>query len=277
MKKYIIVLPALVPVLCFGDVYLYTYDSNLNPVSRAVSVSTLGYDKTSQEYTNQVFSIYFNNFNGYYYGRRGFMGPSWTVTSPTNGPSHTIDFQILVSSRTYASPLWFPRIATLYTTAESLYQSGYRSSGLQVIDETSTTHYVNFNFSLIVSDILSSTNNTYQSIVLSALNNIYSSLSGINTSIQNINIDLGQFQNDYQNVNWDSLNFISFVDSVESLGYIDSASANYYKNNYNSISGDSQIGYARNISSMLNNFMSIANLRITRNRIIVIFIIIGRS
>lgn len=228
-KHYIFYLLLFVPVFARASVFLYTYDNSNNAVGREIPITNKGYGLDSIDYSNEVFSIYFNNFNGYYHTRRGFLGPIETVDMPTNGPSASINYQILVAPLTYANPLYFPRVATLYNTVESLYIAGYRSPGLCVVSETAYTHYVNFNFSLIVSDILSSTNNAYQSIVLSTLNSIYSHVQGINTGIQNINVDLGQFQTDYKTVNFGVLNISNYIDSAAADGVISPSQADIYK------------------------------------------------
>lgn len=193
MKK-IFIAAFLLPFSLLGSVYLHTFNDDLTTSVHECPIASQASGWTSPDFTNMVFSIYFNNFNGMYYGRRGFLAPLGTITIPTNGPSYSVDYQIYVGSSTYANPLFFPRVASLYYTAFSLYNSGYRSTGLKVVYEASPVVYLNFNFSMIVSDVLSSTNNLYQSIVLS-------SLGSLNTSVNNINIDLSNFQNLYKTQN----------------------------------------------------------------------------
>lgn len=230
MKKFLLVL-AVLPFLAFGNVYLYSYNSDLTVSVLNVPIPSQIVSLQSSDYTNLVYSIYYNNFNGYYYSsKRGYLAPLGTSSVPTNPSPSTIDYQILVAPGIYCNPLFFPNVAKLYFTVESLYSSGYRSPGLVVLSENSNVHYVNFNFSQIVSDVFSSTNNAYQSLVLSALNSIHFSLSSIGSSVQNVQVDLGQFQSDYSFVNASHFGISNVIDYAASDSVIPSRLATSLKN-----------------------------------------------
>lgn len=214
MKNRLLFIAVFLPLLSFGNVYLYTFNSDLSQSVVNVPIPSQALPMHSSDYSNVVYSIYYNNFNGYYYGRRGYLAPIGTSSVPTNASSSTIDYQILVGPGIYCNPLFFSNVSKLYFTAESLYSSGYRSPGLVVVYESSNSHYVNFNFSMIVSDVFSSTNNTYQSLVLSALNSIHFSLSSIGSSVGYISSDSSRLLQLYESAN--PLSVVSLSNAVQS-------------------------------------------------------------
>lgn len=137
--------------------------------------------------------------------------------SPSNsqiGESSLFNKQISTNGNNYVlSPMLFPSLQSMYNGVLNLYLSGYSGPGLIEFYRSNTRIGYNVNFPVLVSDVLSSTNTTYRQL-------LFSSLSSINSSIQNINVDLGQFQRDYQNVNYGVLNISNYIDSAVSLGLI---------------------------------------------------------
>ena len=233
MKIYFIALFAFAPVLCFGvpDATRILYFSGNGTNTAYRQATTINYP------SNTLYTIYFNSVLGVVVNSSGVYSPNDSTNN--TGISGLLNPQIrdkVFSTKFDRSPFLYPdtNIHQLYWAAYSLWRNGYRGSGFKYLYHDTSRDYLNFYMPDIISDVMSSTNNTYQSIVLSMLNSIHSSLQGINTSINNINVDFGQFQTDYQIVNWDSLNFLDFVDGAVDNGSFTSSHGQYLKDTYNS-------------------------------------------
>ena len=263
MKKYLIALFALAPVLCFGDssefvpnrlyTFLWTGPNKYTTISGSDYFTKLdGEYGVYSVLFNHRFAIGFNQRDTSHNRYLAFPSQSTLYDLSLNTYSKaTVAFPIHGTSNGVNccySPFVYPSVSRLLTASSSLFASGYRGPGFTEIFTSNLTSYVNVDFKLLISDVLSSTNNTYQSIVLDCLNNIHSSLSGINTSINNINVDLGQFQNDYSFVNSSQLNISNVIDFAEADSIIPSRLASSLK----SMARDSSnLGY---INSVLDSY-----------------------
>ena len=242
MKKYLIALLASAPVLCFGGltesdftsvnrVQIYTFSS--------FGVSNFTYSSQASLTPETVPTIYYSSVNGIRFSdsvARIFQ-PNFPSDIPTNSYVTTGNISFPIHGHTvystglaYRPIAAFSKVRELYLLVTRLYVSGYRGTGFKNIytggSSSSGNVCLNFYYPDLVADIMSSTNSVFQSLLLSHLNSISS-------NIQNIRVDLGQFQNDYQSVNWDSLNFLDFVDGAVENGSFTSSHGQYLKDTYN--------------------------------------------
>lgn len=264
MKKLIILL-ILSPCVAFGEYNLissrrYTYTGAGTTSFSTLSVTSFA--SSPQGFEDAIFSSTFNKLIGFSctFLAAGTPSPNLLFKSSS---SYSIDypFRVLTNDTINVYYDWgscAPNTYALYSMLARLYLSGYRN--YENIYTNANTAFLNFIPSRVVSDVISGTNTLWRSSVLSSLSNINNTLSGINTSINNINVDLGQFQTDYQTVNFVSLSdFNSVVDNYASQGYIDQVTADYYKSQYNSLSGDSKSFYASSVADLLANMQKMSN------------------
>lgn len=207
MKKFLLAL-VLLPLVSFGNVdYLLT-----NGVGQVriyiytgLSSSSVSYESfTAQNDSQTLLTVYQNNKFGIrlYLDGDDIRNPAIDVS-----PSRTwgIDRQVSLYTNgyftgiAYYSPRDISFLNDLYVLASELFFSGYRGTGIDYIGSASTGEYFNFSYRDAISDILSSTNTVYRSLVLSHLLQINNSLSSIGSSVGTINTD-------YQTVNNLSLN-----------------------------------------------------------------------
>ena len=264
MKKLILFL-ILLPCVLFGEYNLissrrYTYTGVGTTSFSTLSVTASS--SSTQGFEDAIFSSTFNKVIGFSctFLTTGTPSPNLQFKSSS---SYSIDypFRVLTNDSINVYYDWgscAPNTYALYSMLARLYLSGYRN--YENIYTNANTAFLNFIPSRVVSDVISGTNTAWRSSVLSSLSLINNSLQGINSSINNINVDLGQFQSDYQTVNFLSLSdFNSVVDNYASQGYIDQVSADYYKSQYNSLSGDSKSFYASSIAELLANTQKMSN------------------
>lgn len=110
-----------------------------------------------------------------------------------------------------ASLLIFPRFGSLFSSVAALVRNGYSGPGFKDVytsfDSPFTYYCINVDFPTLVSDVLSSTNTLYRSLLLSHLNSIQS-------NVQSIALDLGGLQYSVDHGN----NILSNIDqSVSSV------------------------------------------------------------
>lgn len=108
----------------------------------------------------------------------------------------------------WGNPRLIPSIDSLYVFAASLVSQGYRGDGLKIVYTNSVDQFVNFDYKLVVADILSSTNSVFRQILLGHLNTIQQSVANIevnmtgvqaaveqgNTSLSNINVSVSDIR-----------------------------------------------------------------------------------
>lgn len=218
MKKHLIYLLAVSPLLCFGGltesdftnifrVQIYTYS--------AFGVSNFTYTSQASLTPETVPTVYYSSVNGIRFSDSVYRiyQPNFFTDVPTNQVSPgDISFPVhgntvYSSVRSYWPIAAFSKVRELYVLVTRLYASGYRGSGFKNIytgGSLSTGNVcLNFYYPDLVADIMSSTNSVFQSLLLSHLNTIGSNL-------QNIHVDVGQLQTDYTSVNQLALNPSSF-------------------------------------------------------------------
>lgn len=269
MIKHLIALFALAPVLCFGD---SSFPYKLQSLAIFKFTNTSG---SSQQSTIQ--SVNLENLEGYeniqnyiyaYTARQsiGFSCPIGNVSSvpslnsslSTSALSSTRPFQVVTTNNEVFTTGWgllAPDVHALYSTLARLYLSGYRNYDQIFVSASSI--YLNFTPNVVISDVLTGTNTPLRATVLSALSQINNALQGISSGIQNIRIDLGQFQTDYQSVNSLALNPSSFTyDSIPSIGgsdfnyAVDSVlQSPYYSDSFKSL-------LASSLGSVYSDFVS---------------------
>lgn len=181
------------------------FDYNGYTIKRSKVFYYTGYDTTlssskAELYVplseSDLFPIYFNNTFGF----KISLSSTNTGRSPSV-PSTSILFTNNVSS-TFASiafpfngskdsvnygisPFFFPSLSSLYFAAASLFENGYRGSGVTYFS-SGYDYCVNVNFTELIPDVLSSTNSIYRQILLNNLASITSSLSSIDLKLTDI-------------------------------------------------------------------------------------------
>lgn len=224
MKKLPFIL-AFLPFFAFGGtVRVKTFTTGTN-----TTYSTRFFD-----YVEDLYSIYYNTpfaiFTAGGYG--SLLSPS--PSSNTSKWSTLLNDQISFGGggSTYTnSPADFASVNKIFVSASSLIASGYSGAGVLHHEQFGTRNCFNVDFRLMVQDVLSSTNTLFHSILLS-------SLASINSSINNIRVDLGQFQTDYQTVNLGVLNVSNYIDSAAAQGVISEYQADIYKQDISSAYAD---------------------------------------
>lgn len=225
MKKLFFIF-AFLPLFAFGG-------------TARVKVFTTGTNTTytthSFEYVDELYTIYFNTpfalFTGSGYGSIVSPVPSSNASSSVSKVLiNQISFGGGGSSYTN-SPSDFASVNKIFVTASTLLSSGYSGAGVLHHEQFGNRNCFNIDFRLMVQDVLSSTNTLYHSILLS-------SLASINSSINNIRVDLGQFQTDYQTVNSGVLNVSNYIDSAAAQGVISEYQADLYKQDIASAHSD---------------------------------------
>lgn len=83
----------------------------------------------------------------------------------------------------YANPIIWPSCSRLFSLCVSLYRGGYRGNGAIDVSTRSSICAVNFNFPVLVSDVLSSTNTVFRQLLLSNLSSIHSSVINIDSGV----------------------------------------------------------------------------------------------
>lgn len=215
MRKYLIALLALAPVLCFG----FEYPTPTNSV-RLMRYSVSGQNLNQVTYyvpnmaLSDIFARYITEVNAIQ-----FNSSSGVLTHPIQSASSalltnktvSVDYPILYDNHFLSITYFAPEVPTVLSVVSRLYVDGFRSSGFISVSTNSTYTFMNVRLSRVISDLLNSTNLVWRSEIISSLSQINSSVQGISSGIQNINVDLGQFQSDYQSVNYLALNPFSFT------------------------------------------------------------------
>ena len=192
MKKFLFLL-VLLPFVSFGITSLDVVPNNVR-VFTFVSLNSLN-DYTSSYTsvslnTDDPFLVYSSTPFGLAFSGNHLVGlPNFNffTSSPTNS-SQDINYPIRCTfvdsnSRFYASPFLWDSCNRLFSLCVNLYLSGYRGPGAVTVSTKSNPIAVNFNFPVLVSDILSSTNTTFRQILLSNLSSIQSSVASIDTGV----------------------------------------------------------------------------------------------
>lgn len=237
MKKILLVL-SLLPLVSFAIV--------LNPSDYNILQVRIFYYSSSTNLVYQQFSL--NSFDSAYsYFASHVFGFSMNRNSSIEHPSYpsstndfsysSIDRQINVLPGTsfYISPRGFSSIDSLYCFAGSLVQGGYSGSGLTLMDTIGNRTYWNFDYKLVVSDILSSTNTLFRSLLLSHLTQMNNSLSSIGSSVGTINQDYQTVNNLYLDPTYQNL-----VDSIASPFATSSGASTIYGNVQSLLGGNNQ-------------------------------------
>lgn len=223
MKKHLIYLLAVSPLLCFGDSSGFPYRLQSLSIYKFTNSSGSGQQVTTQSAGLTNLEGYENIQNYIYaYTARQTIGfscplgnvsavPSMSTTLSTSAVALSRPFQVVTTNNEVFTTGWglvAPDVYALYCTLARLYASGYRN--YEQIFLGSGSAYLNFTPNVVISDVLTGTNTAWRSSLLSALSQINASLQGINTGIQNIHVDVGQLQSDYTSVNQLALNPSSF-------------------------------------------------------------------
>lgn len=214
MNRLIIIF-ALLPFLAFGytvdeirsrvrGAYIYFWDSNWSWKSRnfgghfddvlvAFKTCTIGLECSSSYLTypdiDDVNYLSTNSFT------------SSNVTRPVYDLS---DKYYRVST--------FAELPPIFKFAQALFANGYDGAGFVSVNRSSGSAKINFNYSLAVADIASSTNLVFQSLLLQHLQSIASSVSTINQNISLVSSDLSSLASQYSSVNTNYLDPQSVLD-----------------------------------------------------------------
>lgn len=213
MKNRFLLVAAFFPLLVFAnfqyedyiiermDIYRY---SSFDVADRFYSCSPSSEDDLLSTLSSSIFAMKFNTVNYQISVPSTILSSSGSSTQPRwniyaryyDGSSY---------SSVCLSPFILPRLSSFYRSIPTLFQLGYRGPGFSFISNSGNNYCINVNYPLLVSDVLSSTNTVFRQALLS-------SLSALQTSISNIQVDLGQFQDDYSFVNASHFNISNVID-----------------------------------------------------------------
>lgn len=195
MKKFLLVL-VLLPLVSFGaTVSVYTYTSPTS--TNVVRISSVNSNNMAYVYYNNPFGLCLRGYRSSTPLTLIKPSPSLSVVTNRWGdfdhPLHPSDISPVLSSVWYTID-FYPDVRRVFDFATSLIFSGYTGSGVQDLGGTAFNHYFNFDYRVVCSEILTSTNSLYRQILLNHLASINNSLSSIGSSVGTINTD-------YQSVN----------------------------------------------------------------------------
>lgn len=201
MRRLLVIL-AFVPFVSFGE---FDYDETLR-INSVRQFYYVAFDECqarsaySPRYYINSFDEFLSVFKAYKFGFKITINPSQTNRSiqvPTRADfivkasaiNASITNNVVGSTNgvgVVVSPMYFPRVAALYTLCGTLFANGYRGSGFPEVFSDRFDHCVNVDFSVLVSDILTSTNSTFSALLLQSLGQISSSIVNIDTGVSQL-------------------------------------------------------------------------------------------
>lgn len=207
MKKLLLIL-ALFPFLTFGltsldvvpnsiRVYTFDYVTSLNDYSTSFESFNSFFDDPFSVYSSTPFGLVFNSVHQ-------ISLPNQNYFSSTNS-SFDINFPVRCNftnsnSRVFVSPFLWTSCQRLFSLCVNLYLSGYRGPGAVSVNTKPSPLAVNFNFPVLVADVLSSTNTVYRQILLSSLNSISSGVASIDSGLSSLSPQVSSILDVNQNI-----------------------------------------------------------------------------
>lgn len=171
-----------------GQLRIYTFSSVTSLTDYDSSFVSVMPDSLSADldalslYGSRTFGLVFNSNNII-----SFPSSSTTTTNSTFTP--TTPFRCTWSntnSRVFVSPYAWPSVRRLFDLCVGLYNSGYRGPGAVAVNTKNSPIAVNFNFPVLVSDILSSTNSIYRQQLLSRLSQMNNLIVNIDSNVSSL-------------------------------------------------------------------------------------------
>lgn len=228
--KRLLLSVALLPLITFGDwydpdfvvsIYCYKYNTSgtlTTPITSEVTAYRIP--------LSSVEDWYFSHSFGVSYGSSGSL--NFPTVLSANG-SMTNSTKSMYFSLQSTNGVWYslvrlaPSVVTYASYVANFVRLGYSGSGISNL-YTNSTGMVSFNCtpSIVFSDVLTSTNTVFRRALLEGL-------SSLSTSVQNVNVDLGQFQRDYSFVNSSHFDVSNVIDVAESNSIIPSRVATSLK------------------------------------------------
>lgn len=170
-------------IVSYGRICAYWYSS-----SDATSSNIL----LSPSDAHSVCSFLYSSSLGIEISGNRITHPNFTIAFSTNfSSSASIDTPLQCvttfnSASRYYSALVLPEVSSVYSTVFALVKNGYTSPSLYPVYDSGNVKRFNFVFSEIISDVFSSTNTVYRSLVLSSLSSIGQSVLNIDSGVSEL-------------------------------------------------------------------------------------------
>ena len=170
-----------------GHVRVFSYSAD-HSTSNVLTFSGVSSENFALPFYNNVFGLNVRGVGAVGSTPRLLVVPSPSADSLTNRNGN-ISFPISFSDANIGNTtVWngishSPALSSLFSFSVSVIASGYSGPGLDDLGGNAINHYYNFNYKIVVGNILSSTNNVYRALLLNHLSQIQSSVVSIDTGV----------------------------------------------------------------------------------------------
>lgn len=231
MKKFLLIL-AVLPFVSFGS-FVYHDDLSIDRMrlikwtsynvteipSRAFTVFPYSISDLRSSLMSSTFGLSINTFSS---TTQKLIAPapsssSFFVHGSSTKANITNSIYAVSNGVGYVvSPMFFPELSSIYYSVVSLYINGYRGSGIVDDFSSSSTHCINVNYPLLLSDVLSSTNSVFRQILLNYLSSISSNVQNINLNVEGLQSAIGVSNEHLDQISDSTQDIQERVDSIHS-------------------------------------------------------------